>query len=657
MFTCFICKNTYLSVKILFSHFDLQHSNHNFNCYQCAEGECSRSFYLKNSYSKHLLTHSADIIQPSTAQFFFENNPSVEPTTHTNMSSYSELCVEVETSKMLKQTLSTFLSCLYANPLIPRNTIQIIIDGMEKVLTEGVARYIKNSAEKMLSRDKISVECFGSFINIANYIKNEALTDFKTEHKRFSYFTKEGTYIEPKEMVIGQRLNKVIRGGVSILEPSNCTQQFIPLRNVLKKFFSVENVVIETLEYIKTLKSEHGVLRNFIQGTYWKSRVANHNERIVLPLFMFFDDFEIGNALGSHSGIHKLGGVYVSVPCLPPYRSTVLSNIFIALLFHSSDRVKFGNAIIFKPLIDELNFLQEYGIEIDTPEFKGKFYFELGLILGDNLGLHSITGFTESFSSNYSCRICTIRKEDMKVQCYEDNALLRFTEQYNVHLLQNDVSITGIKDKCVWFDVNNFSLFDQVGVDVMHDMLEGCSKYIMKFILLYYTKELKLLTLQVLNDRIYGFDFGPENNKPCSLTLDNINQGSIRQSASEMLTLIRYFGLLVGDFIPPEELVWELYIVMRRVIDILISTSLTIDSCSMLHTLVAEMNELYLKYSNSHLKPKFHFLTHYHSMIRKFGPVINFWSMRYEAKHRISKISARSSFNRRNICMTLAIRH
>jgi len=44
-------------------------------------------------------------------------------------------------------------------------------------------------------------------------------------------------------------------------------------------------------------------------------------------------------------------------------------------------------------------------------------------------------------------------------------------------------------------------------------------------------------------------------------------------------------------------------------------------------------------------------------MIRKFGPVVHFWSMRYEAKHRISKISARSSFNRRNICKTLAIKH
>jgi len=138
---------------------------------------------------------------------------------------------------------------------------------METVLSEGVATYIKNSAEKMLSRDQISVECFGSFINIAKYI-NEALIDFKTEHKRFSYFTNQGTYIEPKEIVIGQKLNKVVRGGVSILEPCNCTQQFIPLRNVLRNFFSVENVTIETLDYIKTLKAEHRVLRNFIQGTY-----------------------------------------------------------------------------------------------------------------------------------------------------------------------------------------------------------------------------------------------------------------------------------------------------------------------------------------------------------------------------------------------------
>jgi len=39
------------------------------------------------------------------------------------------------------------------------------------------------------------------------------------------------------------------------------------------------------------------------------------NGKTVLPLFMYFDDFESGNVLGSHSGIHKVGAVYVSIPC------------------------------------------------------------------------------------------------------------------------------------------------------------------------------------------------------------------------------------------------------------------------------------------------------------------------------------------------------
>lgn len=43
--------------------------------------------------------------------------------------------------------------------------------------------------------------------------------------------------------------------------------------------------------------------------------------------------------------------------------------------------------------------------------------------------------------------------------------------------------------------------------------------------------------------------------------------------------------------------------------------------------------------------------------MKKFGPLVSLWSMRFEAKHRISKISANTSSNRRNICKTLAIKH
>lgn len=60
--------------------------------------------------------------------------------------------------------------------------------------------------------------------------------------------------------------------------------------------------------------------------------------------------------------MHKLGAVYISIPCLPPHIQSTLKTIFLTLLFHSTDRQKFGNNIIFKPLIDELYFLGEQGI-------------------------------------------------------------------------------------------------------------------------------------------------------------------------------------------------------------------------------------------------------------------------------------------------------
>lgn len=535
-------------------------------------------------------------------------------------------------------------------------TVQIVVDVIESVFSEGIAVCIESYVDQIISEGQISVESISIFNNIIKIIK-DSLINFKTEHKRFSNFAAQGTFVEPEEKVIGQRLNSVKKDGLTILEPCNCTEQFIPLRSVLQKFFSLENVLIETLDYMKNLENDSGILTNFIQGTYWRSRIINQDGRIVFPLFMYFDDYESGNVLGSHSGIHKLGAVYVAVPCIPPYRLTTLSNIFLALLFHSSDRTQFGNKIIFSPVIDEFNYLMTNGIDINIPQFKGKLYFELGLILGDNLGIHSITGFTESFSSNLCCRICTIAKADMKIQCYENKNLLRHHEQYFIDLEKNDLPATGLKEKCIWLDIKDFNLFDQIGVDIMHDMFEGCAKYIISFILIYYIKELKLFSLEILNDRIYGFDFGPENNKPCLLSMDHINTGKIRQSASEMITLIRYFGLLIGDFVPIGEPIWDLYLTMHKVVDIVLSTSLEESSCSLLETLIGEMNELYIKYSKNTLKPKFHFLTHYPLIIKKFGPVVHFWSMRYEAKHRISKISARSSFNRRNICKTLAIKH
>ena len=55
-------------------------------------------------------------------------------------------------------------------------------------------------------------------------------------------------------------------------------------------------------------------------------------------------------------------------------------------------------------------------------------------------------------------------------------------------------------------------------------------------------------------------------------------------------------------------------------------------------------------------KPKHHFITHYGNAIRLFGPPLAFWTARFESKHRVSKNTAESAKNFKNISWTVSSR-
>ncbi|EZA61817.1 hypothetical protein X777_09791, partial [Ooceraea biroi] len=129
-------------------------------------------------------------------------------------------------------------------------------------------------------------------------------------------------------------------------------------------------------------------LRTLFSPNFGVRKKSFENNAIVFPLFIYYDDWEINNPLGSHCT--SLGGVYYYVPCLPPECVSRLENIFLALLFNTEDRNEFGNKQTFAPLIEELNFLEQVGITIIVNGNLYKIYFVLSLLLGDNLDLHVI---------------------------------------------------------------------------------------------------------------------------------------------------------------------------------------------------------------------------------------------------------------------------
>lgn len=658
MVSCFLCGSALADFKSLKYHFEFRHSDHNFLTYKCADVDCNRTFHIFNSFKRHFQKQHMSANNEQMIRRVGESNASFEipedssiPQNDLAKTSQPNPTTTISNTQMgtVTEALSLFIASLYGNIVLPRNAVQKVVDGLGEFV-HSLAPIVQNFVTS-------TGDSGSSLSNSIESLMTSPLATLSTERKRLNHFKALGSYVEPIPIVIGQRLEKAKVKNILRIQPVECKEHFIPLRDVLKQFLSLEGLLVEILQYMDQLNGENVVITNFIQGTFWRNRMINNAHRIVIPLFMYFDDYETGNVLGSHSGIHKLGAVYFSIPCLPPWRSSVLSNIFLSLLFHSTDRTAFGNNVIFKPVIDEINFLSETGLSINIPTFNGTIFFELAVILGDNLGLHSMMGFTESFSANFSCRVCKVPKEILKVQCYEDESLLRNNSNYEYDLSLGDVSLTGIKDRCVWLDVKNFNLWDQVGVDVMHDILEGVAKYILSFMIMEYTQK-KLFSLKVLNEIILAFDYGPDNkNKPCTLEKEQLTRGNVRQSSGEMLTLLRFFGLMVGDFIPRDDSLWSMYTALRKVLDVVLSQNISDGTSDLLQTLVAELNELYTNLTKTSLKPKFHNLVHYHSALVKYGPIVSLWSMRFEAKHRHSKMAARTSSNRINVTLTLAKKH
>lgn len=388
----------------------------------------------------------------------------------------------------------------------------------------------------------------------------------------------------------------------------------------------------------------------------WLTKYANDSvNNIVLPLYLYYDDLEVSNPLGSHAGFQKLGAVYTSIASLLPHLACRRQSIFFTCLFHSENRKKVGNKAAFRRVIEEINFLQRTGIRITIDKIVQTAKFKLVLILGVNLGLNSLFGLVECFNDKYWCRICKISTEESWRATVEDASLLRTRENYDQDV-KLSYSETGIKETCVFHDIDDFHITENVSVDIMHDLLEGICGYVLRYLLYTFIHVKKYFTLDILNLRIQNFNFNDNerSSKPPIIKMKNTKKKiNLKLSASEMLCLFRYLGLIIGDLIPENDKHWKIYILLRQIIDIVTSPRITKEDANFLKNLIQNFLELYIALGER-LKPKFHILVHYPNLLLKNGPLVCFWSMTFEAKHEELKQSSTSNSCNINKLVTIA---
>ncbi|XP_025765360.1 uncharacterized protein LOC109203258 isoform X2 [Oreochromis niloticus] len=130
---------------------------------------------------------------------------------------------------------------------------------------------------------------------------------------------------------------------------------------------------------------------------------------------------------------------------------------------------------------------------------------------------------------------------------------------------------------------------------------------------------------------------------------------SIGLNSMQTLCLVRNLPLIFGDLLPEGNPNWTLLLLLLQIINIIFSPSLTLGMTIHLKHLIIEHHVLFKQlYPNRNLIPKHHFMIHYPSCIRKIGPLIHMWSMRFEAKHKVFKNTVK---NFKNVTKSLARKH
>ena len=604
---CFICPTELVTLSEYQRHIRLNHNLEEESYFPCMQNGCIRNYGTAKSLYNHLRRDHDLNGGDFSAVPLSENVTLVESSEESETEEPSFDLFTEEKKEFNLEELRYILNLFQMNNLNRSNVLDIIYANKNLAEMQGLPRPFSNLDTEYL---------------IIKALKSLSL------------------WIDPVDVVINYTDKYIQRDGSQAIVSKAANISVIPLTSSFKFHFKNLSTLNEAHKYMSTRST---LITDVKDVQFFDS--------YTFPYVIYYDEIEVGNALGSHKGVNKLGMFYVSLRCMHPKEYSKLKNILIYTCVPSSLRDKKSIDKILEYLVVEINALYIEGLALHGRTVKFKM---LGLV-GDNLGQHQILGFTESFSANFWCIRCKNHRDVIRKMSALDNGTLRTETNYRDDLESGDLSSTGIARDCIFNQIKGYHVTNNIIFDIMHDLHEGVCDIGMSKVLGKLC-ELPNIDLDIINCRIQGFQFGSHANRPMPITADKILKGKLGMSASEMSNMMKYFSLIVGDLVPHDNEIWGYYLLLQQILEILLKKYINRDAIVYLDKLINEHHSMWIEMFEP-LKPKFHNMVHYSECLLRFGPLCHNWSMRFEAMHYKAKMYALSNKSRINICKSVILRH
>ncbi|KAK2848117.1 hypothetical protein Q7C36_009799 [Tachysurus vachellii] len=389
-------------------------------------------------------------------------------------------------------------------------------------------------------------------------------------------------------------------------------------------------------------------------GSRFKDNSLLTEEEFRIALYLYIDDFEVANPLGTSRKKHKLCAIYWVLGNLhPKYRSS-LHTIQLAVLFKVSSLKDHGYGEILRPLIQDLVFLEQQGVYVE--QLGASIKCTVLFVAADNLAAHSLGGFFESFTVGQMCRFCMATREEIQHKEVQTGSFQPRTKENHNRQVQDvlhDPTMAqqyGVKRSCPLSEsLEHFHVVNGYPPDLLHDLLEGVVPAELALCLKAVISK-GYFSLEILNVAIkkFPYTFSDRTNQPQLIANNFASKATIGGNGHENWTLLRLLPLLIGHHIPEGDETWEVLMNLKDVVELSVSASFSEESVCFLDCKLAEHRDIFQKY---------HYIEHYPQLIQTFGPLCDVWTMRFEGKHKFFKKVVHHIHNIKNIPLTLAVRH
>lgn len=655
MYFCYFCNEVFAELNNLILHLKYQEfvkekSSIKIKCVK--EKNCDCTFQTFCALKKHLnKSHTLELnnpfADPNEAACTIASLEKIEDVYIHNarLDKSSELEIKTPTLSDFENAMKCFYDKLNLLGL-PEQTMTDVF-CQTKIITDIGINIISASSQINTTFNKIKI--------------SETMKNFCSKYKRKKLFLENSFYVEPQQIPIGFRWEMRFNRD-SFTYSRKLIQnffQFIPVTKTLTTIFKNSSFRNLFKDFNISHSCTSGIYKFGCCGDHFQSIKKGFVNETKVLIQLYYDDFEVARVLGSKTIVHKVGAIYFTIVNSPTNLKSNLQNIFLVSLFYVNDlHGDFNLNSILQPIVADIKILENDGVFID----------KLGLVSGtilslshDNLAANDLIGFTKSFSAKFFCRFCIMPSGETKKSTTEDLKLLRTDDCYTILCDQPPLrklkmmETQGISRNSVLNDLKYFHSIKNHSVDLLHDGLEGFVVLVLKYQFEFFIEQKVFTNIDKINNCISAYNFGfiDRRNKPSNINLEKSNLG---QNAIQVLCLATHFPFIFDRFYDQaHQYQWKAVLSVIEIIIILFRHELTDSDIKHLQSIITSHLESIKTTFKKDLTPKQHFLLHYPTVIRRMGPVIHLWTMRYEGKHRYFKKNITPNFI--NICQSFAKRH